>query len=98
MSDPGHFLTARNLIGHLALEGDVDAPVIVRFGLFGHGVAHVRAFGMVNSGDYHMKLARSLPELVIADSHYDDPDADPGWKARAQQLDLLLDRIKEPRR
>lgn len=92
-----HVLSARNLIGHLALQGDVDAPVVVRFGLFGHAVAHVTAFGMVNDGDYHMRLARPLPQVVIADSHYDQPDSDPGWQARAHQLDLLLDRIKEPR-
>ena len=93
-----HVLTGRDLLRQISMVDDLDAPVVVRFGLFGHAVTHVRGFGMVNDGDYRMRLARPLPELVVADSHYDKPDSDSGWKARGQQLDLLLDRIKEPRK
>lgn len=92
-----HVLTGRDLLRQLAFVEDLDAPVVVRFGLFGHAVTHVRAFGSAGNGDYHLKLARSLPVIVVADSHYDNPDSDPGWKARAEQLSLLLDRIGESR-
>lgn len=92
-----HVLTARDLLRQLAFVDDLDAPVVVRFGLFGHAVTHVRAFGSINDGDYNMRFARSMPVLVCADSHYDDPDSDPGWKARGKQVELLLERIGEPR-
>lgn len=91
-----HVLTARDLIGHLALLGDVDAPVIVKRGLFGHEVTTIRAHGMLMDPDLHLGLHRPLHQLTIADLTADEPDADRGWQVRAAHLSSLLDRIGEP--
>jgi hypothetical protein len=93
-------LTARSLIAALAQAEDIDAPVIVWRGLFGHQCTYVRAHGSIATPDYRMKFERHLPSLTIADATYDIPDdpreRGPLWKNRARELKALLDQIMEP--
>lgn len=89
-------LTARDVLVHMALSDDLDAPVLIQAGLFGSEYATVRAVGSVGTPDFGMKFARRLPVLTVADEIEDDPMNDQGWKARGANLRRLLDEIKEP--
>lgn len=90
-----HVLSARDVLLHMSLVPDIDAPLIIRRGLFGHEYTTVRATGSLARPDLHIPFRRPLGELVVADLTYDDPDADRGWQARAAHLSSLLDRIGE---
>lgn len=90
-----HVLTSRNLLIHLALVPDPDAPLIIRRGLFGHEYTTVRATGNLLKPDLHIPFRRPLGELVIADAGYDQPQMDKGWPRRAENLRKLLTEIGE---
>lgn len=95
MSD--RVLTARDVLRHMALSDDLDAPVIVHHGLYGYEYSTLRATGSVGTPDFGMTFARRLPTLTLADKTYDDPANDGGWQVRAAHLRALLNEIKEPR-
>lgn len=88
-------LSARDLIGHLHYVHDIDAPVIVKRGLFGHEFTYVRAHGTIATPDFGMRFKRPLPELVLADAIFDNPEEDWGPHRRAKDLQALLVRINE---
>lgn len=90
-----HVLTARNLLIHLSLTEDIDAPVIIRHGLFGHEYSCVRATGTLLCPDLHIDFKRPLPELVVSHEEGDTTDYDRGWGVRATNLRALLGRIGE---
>lgn len=92
---PDHVLTARDVLLHLSLVPDIDAPLIIRRGLFGHEYTTIRATGSLVRPDLHLPFRRPLGELVVADGHYDDPEEDPGWRARARNLGALLTHLGE---
>ncbi len=90
-----HVLSARNLLIHLSLTQDIDAPVIIRHGLWGHEYSVVRAISTLTPPDLHIDFKRPLPELVVTHDVFDKPGHDQGWGARALGLRALLEKIGE---
>lgn len=84
--------SARDLLSHLIYTDNLDVPVLVRQGLFGHRFSVISSVGMLTEHDVgnHLITRQRVPTLTASDDHYDDPGADLGDARRADSLRRLI--------